>query len=681
MDYRDKVWYGGDYNPDQWPDEIIEVDFELFEKAHINILTLPVFSWARIQKDEDTYDLDWLIKILDKALDRGIAVCFATSTAVQPAWLSRKYPEILPRDNRGMKRRFGGRVNFCPNSNKYREFAGKLVEKLAQIAKDYDNIVMWHIGNEYDNYCYCDHCKRKFQQWAKEKYKTIENLNKKWYMNFWGHELYAFDEIEIPDFRSENWELNGLLRTNFQTIALDYNRYMNDSILSCYLNELEILRRETPNIPITTNFMGAFKPLDYFRWAEHLDIISWDHYPGLNDPAYKSAMLHDLMRSLKKKPFWLMEQSPSQQNWAPYNTLKRPGELRLQSYQTLARGADSIMYFQMRRSLANCEKFHGALIDHTGDGETRVFKECQIIGAELGNLSELIGSRVKAKQGIVFDWENWWAIEMSSGPSINLNYMDSIEKYYQAIYDHNEMVDFLWEGDDFSQYDCIYAPLLYMVSDLMYEKLEAYVKNGGQLVLTTFSGIVDINDHVTTLGYPGKFREMAGIWVEEIDGLLPDMTNSIQGFGHKSYTCNCLCDLIHSEGAQVLATFGTDFYQAYPAVTVNNYGDGKVYYIGTIPEEQFIYAFYDYIQEKRDHDYQEGLVFKLAAEARTKVEISVRHTEDKLLYFLLNHSREDQQVMLQEEMVNLIDNKTYKRVVTIKSKDALILKKGYNVLS
>jgi len=662
MKAKDQIWYGGDYNPDQWEEEIWDVDFDLFQKAHVNILTLPVFSWSRIQKDEDHYDFDWLIKIIEKAKALDIAVCLATSTAVQPAWLSKKHPEILPVDAYGRQRRFGGRVNFCPNSAAYKKAAKELVRRMAIETKAFDNIVMWHIGNEYDNYCYCDTCKTAFQSWVKEKYHTIEEVNRKWYLNFWGHQIYEFDDIEIPDFRSENWEMAGIERTNFQTILLDYKRFMNDSILSCYLNELEVIREITPDIPITTNFMGAFKPLDYFKWAKHLDVISWDHYPGLNEPPYKSALLHDLMRSLKKEsPFWLMEQSPSQQNWAPYNTLKRPGELRLQSYQTMARGADAIMYFQMRRSLANCEKFHGALIDHVGNSETRVFKECQEIGQELLGLKEIIGSQVKARVAMVFDWENWWAIEMSSGPSIALNYMEVMTKFYESIYVQQEMIDFINEDDDLSGYDVIYAPLLYMVKDPLFNKIETYVKNGGTLVLTTFSGIVDENDHVTTKGYPGKFREMAGIWVEEIDGLLPEMTNSIEGYKDQSYTCQLLCDIIHEESAEVLGTYGSDFYKGKPVLTRNKWGNGMVYYIGTIPEQALL------------NDLAEDLIG--GKTCTPLVEKSTRYHGETQYDFYINYGDEKVALALDGEWMDLLHQEKITEVLHLKQKDAMIMKK------
>lgn len=660
MTHTDKIWYGGDYNPDQWEESIWDMDFELFQQAHVNMITLPVFSWAQIEKSPGNYDLEWLVKVLDRAKKHNIAVCFATSTAVQPAWLSQKHPEILPTDAYGIKKRFGGRVKYCPNSQVFKAYAARLVRKLCDLAQRYDNIVMWHIGNEYDNYCYCDNCRAAFQKWVRDKYGTIEAVNDVWYLRFWGHTLYSFEDIEIPDFRTENWEMGGITRTNFQTIHLDYMRFMNDAILSCYLNERSVIKALTPHIPVTTNFMGAFKPINYFKWAPHLDVISWDHYPGLNEPPYKGAMLHDLMRSLKKgTPFWLMEQSPSQQNWAPFNTLKRPGQLRLQSYQTLARGADAILYFQLRRSLANCEKFHGALIDHHGGNQTRVFKECQVIGQELKGLSEIIGGQVVANVGIVFDWENWWAIEMSSGPSIHLHYREHVELYYKALYQQHLTVDFLNDLDDFHTYPVIFAPMLYMVKEEMYQKLKRYVEQGGKLVLTTFSGIVNENDHVTTKGYPGLLREMAGIWVEEIDGLMPDMENGIVGFDGKDYKCKILCDIISIDSAECLASYDKDFYKGKPVITKNQYGEGCVYYIGTIPEDAFVDAFVQHL-------------FPQSKEPR-HIEVTKRVHQDREYTFYLNHGTEAQRLVFDTEKRDILTGELASEM-TINGFDVRIVK-------
>jgi beta-galactosidase len=668
-------YYGGDYNPDQWPEEFWTEDMRMFKMAGINILTVPVFSWAKLQPSEDTYNFEWLDKVMDMAAENGMYVCLATSTAAQPAWMSKRYPEILPVDFDGRKRKHAGRVNFCPNSEVYRDFSTKLTRKLAERYKDHPALLIWHIGNEYGNYCYCDKCEEKFREWLKERYGTIEELNKRWNMSFWGHTVYDWDEIVVPSGISEMWREGWRERTNFQGIALDYKRFMSESSLECYLGEHKIIREITPDVPITTNLMGTFKPLDYFKWAEHMDVVSWDNYPSLTDPAFKTAMRHDLMRGLKDgQPFMLMEQTPSQQNWQAYNSLKRPGVMRLQSYQTVAHGADTIMFFQLRRSIGACEKYHGAVIEHVGHENTRVFRECAQLGEELRSLGDrLLDSRINSKIALVFDWENWWAVELSSGPSVQLNYVEQVEKYYKAFHDMNIPVDLVKSEADFSKYDIVIAPVLYMVKPGVAGNINSFVENGGTFITTFFSGIVNENDIVTIGGYPGELRKVLGIWSEEIDALFPDMRNSIimkEKFGklNSEYSCGMLCDLVHLEGAKALAVYGKDFYAGRPSLTVNEYGKGKAYYIAADPEEEFVKDFVQYLCEEK------GIIAPLTAPEG--VEITVRSKDGEDFIFVLNHNDVEVAVALDNDMYkDLITGEEKQKELRLKGKDVVILER------
>ena len=668
------ILYGGDYNPDQWSKETVIEDMKFFKLANINTVTLPVFSWALLQPDEDTYNFEWLDDILEILKKNDIYVCMATSTAVQPNWMSRKYPEILPVDFEGHKRKFGGRVKFCPNSEKYREFSVNLATKLAERYKDYPNIIAWHIGNEYDNYCYCDHCENKFKEWAKKKYKTIEEVNKAWNMNFWGHTLYSFDEIVAPSGLSEMWYGYDKQCTNFQGIAIDYNRFMSDSILECYLGEYKAIKAITPDIEITTNFMGTFKPLDYFKWAKYMDIVSWDNYPGLNADPSDTSLRHDLMRSLKNgKPFMLMEQTPNQQNWQPYNSVKRPGVMRLWSYQAVAHGADTVMFFQMRQSIGACEKYHGAVISHSGHENTRTFRECAELGEELKALGDtIIDSKYDAKVAIVFDWDNWWAVEFSSGPSIQLRYIDQIEKYYKAFHNLNIAVDFIEPTGDLSKYSVVLAPVLYMLKEGAADNIKNFVSNGGTFITTYFSGYVNENDLVRLGGYPAELRDMLGLWVEEIDALPPDMNNSIN-FIYKlnpmkdNYTCDMVCDIINLEGAESLAVYGSDFYKDKPVFTYNKYGDGLAYYIGSNPEQAFLNDFALRLAKENN--------LLLRIEPKEGVEITQRNKDNYSLTFVLNHNNDEVTLKLDNKnYINILNSEAIKESLKLKPKDIAILK-------
>lgn len=629
-----KMFYGGDYNPEQWDHETHLEDLRMFQLAGIDIATINVFSWALIQPDEVTYRFEELDQLINRLHENGVYICLATSTAAHPAWMAKKYPDVLRVDADGRKRKFGGRHNSCPNSPTYRKYAEKIADKLAERYKDHPAVLVWHISNEYGGECYCDNCEKAFRVYLKERYQTLEQVNKAWNTNFWGHTFYDWDEIVLPSNLSEHWGNNN---STFQGISLDYSRFNSDSMLDCYLLEYNAIKQHIPDSVVTTNLMGFFKQLDYFKWAKYLDIVSWDSYPGLATPVSFTAMAHDLMRGLKDgQPFMLMEQTPSQQNWQPYNSLKRPGVMRLWSYQSVAHGADTIMFFQLRRSIGACEKYHGAVIEHAGHENTRVFREVAELGKELQILGDTtLDASVESKVAIVFDWDNWWAIEKSSGPTVALNYVDQIHKYYAAFFRRNIQVDIISVDTDMSKYDIVLAPVLYMVKPGFAAKLEKYVEAGGTFLTTFFSGIVNENDLVTTGGYPGELRKLLGIWVEEIDALLPEQKNRIvlkETYGdlQGEYGCGMLCDLLHSEGAEVIAEYGDDFYKGMPVVTRNTFGQGEAWYVASDPDERFL----------------DGLLGQLAAaknvesllETPEGVEVSARTKDGKPYLFVMNHN-------------------------------------------
>ncbi|MBO9599675.1 MAG: beta-galactosidase, partial [Cohnella sp.] len=572
---KPKIWYGGDYNPDQWEKPVWDEDLRMFKLAGIDVATLNVFAWALNQPDEETYTFDWLDEMMDKLHADGAGVCLATSTGAHPAWMAKRYPDVLRVDFDGRKRKFGGRHNSCPNSPTYRKYSVRMAEKLAERYKDHPALLIWHVSNEYGGYCYCDNCAESFREWLKARYGSLDVVNRVWNTRFWGHTFYDWDEIVPPNALSEEWRgWNGRTATNFQGISLDYCRFQSDSLLECYKLEYEAPKKHTPDVPVTTNMMGAFKELDYQKWAKHLDVVSWDNYPSLDTPFSYTAMMHDLMRGLKEgQPFMLMEQTPSQQNWQPYNSLKRPGVMRLWSYQAVAHGADTVMFFQLRRSIGACEKYHGAVIEHVGHEHTRVFRECAELGAELQKLGDaVLDSRVQSKVAILFDWDNWWAVELSSGPTIALKYVEEAHKFYDALYKAGISADMIGVDADLGGYDVVIAPVMYMVKPGVADRIERFVSDGGKFITTYFSGIVDENDRVTLGGYPGELRKVLGIWSEEIDALLPSQSNRIvmkraaQGL-QPSYASSMLCDLVHSEGAEVVAEYGEDFYKGMPALT------------------------------------------------------------------------------------------------------------------
>lgn len=663
----EKIAYGGDYNPEQWPEETWEEDMRLLKLAHIDTLTLNVFSWAALQPSEDEYQFEKLDKIMELAKRNHMNVCLATSTAAHPAWMARKYPDILRTDFYGIKRKFGARHNSCPNSPTYRKYSVRLAEKLAERYQNYDNIIGWHIANEYGGECYCENCEKAFRVWLKKRYGTLEELNRVWNTSFWGHTIYDWEDIVLPDHRTEHFTED---LTTAQTISIDYRRFNSDSILDCFRMEYEAVKKYTPDIPVTTNLMeGAYKALDYRKWGKYMDFISWDNYPSNEDSVSKIAFSHDLMRSIGDgKPFVLMEQTPSAQNWQPVNSLKRPGVMRLWSYQAVAHGADAVLFFQLKRSIGSCEKYHGAVIDHAGHEHTRVFREVAELGRELDGLGgEILSASGAAEAAIMFDWENWWAVEYSAGPSVYLKYLDEIMKYYTALHEMNIAVDIVGQEKNLSGYKVVIAPVLYMTKPGVDERIRKFVQEGGTFVTTFFSGYVDENDLVVIGGYPGRLRDILGIWVEEIDALPETKKNSFV-YGGNTYSAEMLCDIMHLEGAKALAEYQEDFYAGTPVVTCNFFGEGQAYYVGTRSEEAFYKKLMREICEKQQ--------VCPAAETPSGVEAVERFRDSEHYLFLLNHKEAGEKVLVSRDCVELLTGKSYqeKEQLELDAKGVAILK-------
>jgi beta-galactosidase len=648
-----KILYGGDYNPEQWPKEIWNEDMRLLRMADIDVLTINVFSWALLQPSENEYNFSVLDSIIETVSSAGMKICLATGTAAHPAWMARKYPEVLRVNSDGSKRKFGDRQNSCPNSPLYRHYSAQLARKLAERYGKLDNLIAWHVSNEYGGYCYCDNCQTAFRKWLKQKYKTIEALNEAWNAQFWGHTYYEWDDIVIPSLLGGEWKVN---RSSCQIQSIDFRRFTSDSLLDCYLAEAEVLKGVTPNIPVTTNMMGTFWDLDYQKWGKKLDFISWDNYPSPGTPYTRTAMNHALMRGCGDgKPFFLMEQTPSVTNWQPYNSLKRPGIMRLWSYQALAHGSDTVMFFQMRRSRGGCEKFHGAIIDHYGNENTRVFREAAALGAELKKLADAFtGSRLSADAAVLFDWDNWWASALSAGPTVDMNYPEEIFRFYDALARQNISTDIIGVDAPLDTYKILCAPVLYMVKPGFADKLKKFVERGGVLVTTYFSGMTDVNDLVTPDGYPGELRSLCGLWVEETDALSTGQFNRLvcnEGTLEGTWKADLLCDIIHTEGAKVIANYADDFYAGTPALCRNSYGKGQVWYFGSRPEAEFLERFTAFICDECKVEpvflRQEG------------IEATRRIKGEKEFIFVLNHNKTETEVAIPFACRDLLTDKDF----------------------
>ncbi|SDK00983.1 beta-galactosidase [Sediminibacillus albus] len=657
------IAYGGDYNPEQWSEEVWIDDAQKMQKAGVNLVSVAIFSWAVLEKEEGVFNFAWLDKVLDILHEHGVGVCLATATASTPAWLSANYPDVAAVDQNGQPYNFGSRQHYSPNSPTYKKAVKKLVRKLAERYCGHPALKMWHINNEYGCHvseCYSRYSTAAFREWLENRYQSMDELNERWGTNFWSQRYNDWEEIELP-VRLATFYNPGQM--------LDYKRFMNHAIFQLYKIEKEILREVTPDVPVFTNFMYQFKPLDYFEWAEELDVVTWDAYPDPREGIpYSSALHHDLMRSLKQgQPFLLMEQAASHVNWRDINLTKEPGIMRLWSYSAIGHGADGIMFFQWRQAKAGAEKFHSAMIPHSNSEESRVYQEVKQLGQELKKLNSLVGARTTAKVAIVFDWENWWAVELEGKPHNKLAYMEQIKQYYKVFYDQNLAVDFVRAQDDLSGYELVAAPMLYMIKPGDAENLEQFTANGGTLVVSFFSGIADENDRIHLGGYPAPLRRLLGLRVEEFVPYAEEESKTIVYNGQKAEAFTWT-DIIMPEGAEVAAYYEDGWYMGKPAITRHTYGKGKAVYIGTQPESVLL--------ERLLGELASGKHLKAPLHAPQHVEILRRDSDDYKHLIIVNHNDHEIELDLEQGVsyTDLLSGELLESSLCIKAVDVKILR-------
>lgn len=656
FDLEHRLLHGGDYNPDQWLayPEILKDDFAFMQKANVNTVTIGVFSWQALEPTEGVYTFEWMDEVFEKVHAFGGKVILATPSGGRPQWLSQTYPEVNRTDEYGRKHTHGFRHNHCYSSPIYRKKVQEINQKLAERYGNHPALLMWHISNEYSGECFCPLCQENWRSWLKKKYGTLEEINKAWWMSFWGNSYSDWQQVLPPSPLGE---------TKVHGMDLDWKRFVTDQTIDFYLNELVPIRKLTPNVPVTTNFMAEghvnqdFIPLegiDYGKFSKYVDIVSWDSYPDWNnnfetiaETAMKSAYVHDQYWSLKKQPFLVMESSPSSVNWHQYNKSKRPGVHSLSSMQQIAHGSDSTLYFQWRQSRGNSEKFHGAVVGVDNSTENRVFKEVADYGSRLASISEVKGSTKQSKVGILFDWESNWALKRGGGYGRpTRKYPQTLQEHYSVFWEQDISVDILTPDHDFSEYSLLIAPMLYRVNEAMMDKLQDYVKSGGTLVSSYFTGMVNDTDLLYLNGLPEKLQTLFGLNTVELEMLYENESNQFRYQGHE-FTVKDYAAIIKEKEAEVLATYQESFYKETPAVTKNLFGDGVAYFMAGRTTTDFLASFYE--ERIKELSLENSIVHTHLPE----VSIQMRLDEEHEYYFIMNFSEETQTIVLQQPLEDM----------------------------
>ncbi|MDO5422920.1 MAG: beta-galactosidase [Eubacteriales bacterium] len=662
--------HGGDYNPEQWLDrpDILKEDIRLMKKAHINTVTLGVFSWAVYEPQEDEFHFDWLEQIMDRLYENGIYTVLATPTGARPAWLDEKYPDAMRVNRDGVRNRHGLRHNHCMSSENFRRRVEIIDRKLAKRFGKHPGLILWHISNELGGECYCPACQERFRNYLRAKFDNdIEKLNHAWWTTFWSHRFTSFDQIE-PPFSNGEGSIGGL--------NLEWRRFNSWNMTDYMKFEINILKELTPDIPVTTNFMKMYGMLDYRQMAKELDVISWDSYPrfqndyeSLWDTFAENAFDHALMRSLTGgKPFMLMESAPGLVNWHPFNKLKRPGIHSLAGIQAVSCGSDTVQYFQWRKGRGSFEQYHGAVVDHLGRDDTRIFQEVTQMGEELEKLREVAGTNVEAKAALLFDWDNRWAIfDMAGLSKEKKQYEQTCLLQYKSFQKLGIEMDIVSMCDDLSRYPVVVAPMLYLLKPGAAENLRNYVRGGGQLIATYLTGYVDENTLCWLGGFPGdSLTELFGLYSEEIDTLYPSDRNRAVFADGAEFEIRDFAEILKVQDAEVLASYGEDFYAGTPVVTRRKEGQGTAWYVGARISQEGMEKIYRICLKEA------GIAGRPMPEG---VECRVRKAGEETYVFYLNET--EQAVSISgEKGTELLTGRTVTDQITLKPLGAAVIRRS-----
>ena len=663
--------HGGDYSPEQWREtpEIWDEDMRLMKLAHTNEMTMGIFSWAEIEPEEDVYDFSVLDTLMDKIYDNGGRVILATPSGARPHWLADKYPEVLRVNIAGQKKRFCRRHNHCASSPAYRERVRIINEKLAERYENHPALIGWHLSNEYGGFCYCDLCTKNFRTWLKEKYGTIDELNRRWWTRFWSHRYDSFEQIDPPaPFIGE---------ANVQGLHLDWKRFNSDNIIDFIQNEIKAVRKFSQK-PITTNCMGFNPEINHRDLEKHLDFFSQDEYPlwanGVTVTAERLAFLLDYCRGIKHgQPFIMMESAPGIHVSAMrFKKTKTDKQQLLEAVKMISHGSDSVLYFQWRKGRGAHEKFHGAVVDHYGKEDTRVFKNVAKVGTILEKLDDLVGSVVNADVAITFDTPTRWALNGSAdvGDWSDNGYHATASAFHAAFYRKNIPVDIIGYDEDFSKYKVVVLTAPYMMEQPLADKIKAYVENGGLIITTFLTSVVDHNDLCHLGGTPALgLSDVFGLRVDEIDTYLPfaqDIAENYVAFEGKEYKLSGFAEHVVAKGAKALAQYTDEEFFSDGALFEHSFGKGKAYYMA-FQHDTFQNALAQRVIEEcnltppMDAQFEDGIIIRR------------RDAENKSFYFITNETTSDKTITISGTYQNLMTGEPVTGSITLPSCEFLIL--------
>lgn len=633
---------GVDYYPEHWDRSLWEKDADLMQKTGVEVVRMGEFAWCRLEPAEGKYDFDWLDEMIEIFAQRKIDVVIGTPTNCPPLWLYEKYPDAVQTGRDGKKIATGIRGHRCYNNPDFLRHAKQIIDRMTKHYADNRTVIAWQIDNELEaNFCMCDHCIGKYRDWLKDKYGSIGAINKAYGNNMWSGEYSSWEQIK-PPFGSypDAWRNPSFM--------LDFNRYASDNMIEYVKMQTQIIRKNCPEVMITTNTWFCENMPDFYKTFQDLDFVSYDNYPTAtipedNEEYYTHAFHLDLMRGIKKQNFWIMEQlSGGMGCWMPMMPMPRPGMIKGYSLQALAHGADTVIHFRWRTAVSGAEMFWHGLIDHSNVPGRR-FEEFAQLCSQAKELKEIEGTQIRSEIAILYSSDNEYAFKIQPQTK-SMYYMEQMKQFHRAFTGFGKNVDIIGQHDDFSGYQIIVAPQMYITDKSVADRLYEFAKNGGCVILTNRSGVKDEINKCIMAPLPTVYRELIGAYVEEYD---PIGEGSVELKFSDGTECKGRqwCDVLCTETAEVLASYDSEYYKGKAAITENAYGDGRVYYVGTVGEKALYRKLAETALSRMKMDY--------IKELPENVEVTLREGNEKKFRFVFNDTDKEQKFALSGTEIHL----------------------------
>lgn len=653
---------GSYYYPEQWPEEDWERDIKKMSELGFEFTHFGEFAWSAMEPEEGKYDFKWLDRAIALAEKYHLKVVLCTPTPTPPAWLTQKHPDVLMANAEGRTIQHGARQQASWSSGTYQEYVNKIVTVLAQRYGNSKTVWGWQIDNEPSHYSssfdYSENAQKNFRIWLKNKYSSIEALNKSWGNAFWSQTYNNFEQIRIPNQKE-------LVQQANPHAILDFKRFNADEVARFIIVQKNILRKYVkPSQWITTNLMPHHSAVDPLRLKE-LDFQTYTKYLaegydlGHGQQGFRMGSASsigfstDFFRPVNGVS-GVMELQPGQVNWGLFNPQTMPGAVRMWMYHVMAGGNKFVCNYRFRQPLTGAEQYHygimktdGITVSRSGDEYVKVINELKELRSAYRPDPQLPNILLKRKTALLYSPDSRW--EMEYQPQTNQwDYMAHINRYYKALKSFGAPVDVIDETKDFSEYPFLIAPAYQLLDEKLASRWKAYAENGGHLVLTCRTGQKDREAHLWEALFQKPILDLIG--AEEIYfDLLPNNLHGRIKMDTDSFEWNNWGDIIEPKSStSVWAQYDDQFYKGKAAVLHRKLGKGTVTYIGADTDDGTL--------EKKVL----SAIFKKAQVPILSLPEGVLAEYSSGFWFGLNYSSQNQEIELPQNAKILVGNRNIK---------------------